>query len=48
MRVQLLEVFEKGDTGVWLVFTDDLTEGQENLLTVVRNQDGESRHVVDG
>jgi hypothetical protein len=48
VRVKLLEVLQHGDTGVRLVFADDLTERQKDLLAVVRNQDSESGHVVNG
>ena len=45
--VQLLEVLEEGNTGQLIFFTDDFTERQQDLFAVVRNQDGESRHVID-
>ena len=48
MRVELLEVLQEGDTGVWLVFTNDLTQRKKDLLAVVRNQDSECGHVVNG
>lgn len=46
--VKLLEVLEKGDTGVRIVFANDLTEGEKDLFGVVRDEDGESRHVING
>jgi hypothetical protein len=46
-RVKLFEVFEESDTSVLIFFTDDLTEGEENLLRVVRSENGEGRHGVD-
>jgi hypothetical protein len=48
MRVELLEIFQKRDARVGLIFTNDLTEREKNLLAVVGNHNSESRHVVHG
>lgn len=46
--VELLEVLEEGDAGVLVLLADDLSEGEEDLLRVVRREDGEGGHGVDG
>jgi len=46
--MKLLEVLEKGDSGVLVLLSDDLSKGKQDLLGVVRNEDGEGRHGVDG
>jgi len=48
VRVKLLEVLQHSNTRVRVVFTNDLTEGEKNLLAIVGNHDGEGRHVVNG
>ena len=47
-RVELLEVLQQGDSGRLVFFPDDLTEGEEDLLGVVRGEDGEGGHAFDG
>ena len=46
--MELLEVFQESDTGVGLIFANDLTQGKKNLFAVVRNHDSEGGHVVNG
>jgi hypothetical protein len=48
VRVQLLEVFQESDTRVRLIFTDDLTKGEQDLFAVVRDEDSEGGHVING
>ena len=47
VRVELLQVLQHGHTRVRLVLANDLAERKQNLLTVVGNEDGERRHVVN-
>ena len=46
-RMKLLEVLEKSNPGVLILLPDDLPERKQDLLRVVRNEDGEGRHGVD-
>jgi len=48
VRVELLEVLQNSDTRVRLVLTDNLTQRQQDLLTVMRDQHAEGGHVVNG
>ena len=48
VRVQLLEVLQQRHARVRFVFADDLPQGEKDLLAVVRDEDGEGGHVVNG
>ena len=47
-RMKLLKVFQKRDPRVLILLPDDLSQGQQDLLRVVRDENREGRHSLDG
>src|ERR1700733_5880965 len=47
-RVKLFEIFELRDTGIVILFPNDLAQAQQDLLGIMRNQDRKRRHGIYG